>query len=281
MFTLERGEQMITRQKGAFALAFVSLGIGASSSSYTTHDNTSTKSGTATYILAESTGNGYSGLTENWENLGPADLQPTETRPEAVPAPAVETVPDALPVVLLPSTKYSFLTVARNGAPARWNPCSTLTWRIDFSGVPKGFSKKAFKRTAIESMRQIRKATGLQIRLITDRTATPSILVRFARTKDMPGDDVLGYASVSVGGVGDEIVLADIVLDATAPLRDDVSWLGWKTVVLHEMGHAVGLSHAEDSSQVMFEFSNGEEKFRLGDLTALHMVGATNGCLKR
>lgn len=272
---------MITRSKSAFALAFVSLGIWASSSSSTSHTNTSTHpEHTATYIFADSAGDGSSGMTERWDFAAPSDLQPTEPQPEAVPAPAAEPAQDATPVVLLPtSTKYSFLAFGRSGLPARWNPCSTLTWRIDFSGIPKGFPKKAFKRTAVESMRQIRKATGLPIKLSSDVTTVPSILVKFAQTKDMPGEDVLGYAGVAVNSDNAEIVHVDIVLDGSAPRRDDILWLGWKNVVLHEMGHAVGLSHAEDSSQVMFAFANTAEKFLSGDLTALHMVGATNGCL--
>ena len=116
---------------------------------------------------------------------------------------------------------------------------------------------------------------------MSDSTAVPSILVQFARTKDMPGPDVLGYASVSVSRDNSKILHADIILDATAPQRPDVLWVSWKNVVLHEMGHAVGLNHAEDESQVMFMFSNGTEKFLGGDLTALHIVGAANGCLIR
>lgn len=272
---------MITRSKGAFALAFVSLGIWASSSSYAAHANTSTNpEHTTTYVFAESADNGSSGLTERWDFAGPSDPYHAETQPEVVPAPAAEPAQGATPVVLLPtSTKYSFLAFGRSGLPARWNPCSTLTWRIDFSGVPKGFSKKVFKRTAVESMRQIRKATGLPIKLSSDVTTVPSILVKFAQTKDMPGEDVLGYAGVAVSSDNAEIVHVDIVLDGSAPRRNDILWLGWKNVVLHEMGHAVGLSHAEDSSQVMFAYATTAEKFLRGDLTALHVVGATNGCL--
>ena len=271
---------ILQSKKGVHALVFVSLGTWASSTSPTAHTNTSTHpEHTATYIFADSADNGSSGMTERWDFAGPSDLQPTEPQPEAVPAPAAEPAQGATPVVVLPSTKYSFLAFGRSGLPARWNPCSTLTWRIDFSGVPKGFSKKAFKRTAVESMRQIRKSTGLPIQLSSDVATVPSILVKFAQTKDMPGEDVLGYAGVSVGGGGSEIVHADIVLDALAPRRDDILWLGWKGVVLHEMGHAVGLSHTEDSSQVMFAYANGAAKFLGGDLTALHMVGVTNGCL--
>lgn len=256
---------MINKPKRTFAFAFLALGVWASSSAYQAQSNASNIDNT--HVLTEKLASSTPTLDE---------IQPRETLPEVEELP----VPTYTPVVstLLSSKLYSFVTLGPDGLPARWDPCSSLTWRIDWSNTPKGFPKKSFKRSAINAMRQIRKATGLQIRM-SDSTAVPSILVKFARTKDMPGPDVLGYASVKVSRDNSKILHADIVLDATAPQRPDVNWGSWKNVVLHEMGHAVGLNHAEDESQVMFMFTNRSEKFLSGDLTALRIIGAANGCL--
>ena len=249
---------MINKKQGVSALIIMALGLWASSSSHQATDITPTHS---SYVLAESAENGLQGIVEQWDFANPAATQV------------------AAPVVVAKS-QYSFVTIGSKGLPARWDPCAPLTWRIDWGNAPKGFPKKHFKRTAINAMRQIRKATGLQIRM-SDSTAAPSILVKFARTNEMPGEDVLGYALVNVSDDRSAILHADIVLDATAPSNHRIGWYGWKNVLLHEMGHAVGLNHAEDESQVMFEFSNGTEMFLSGDLTALRIVGAANGCLIR
>jgi hypothetical protein len=252
---------MINKKQGASALVIMAFGLWASSSSHQALTNSPTHS---SYVLAESAENGLQGIVEQWDFANPAVTQ--------VVAPAA-------PVVVARS-QYSFVTIGSKGLPARWDPCTSLTWRIDWSNAPKDFPKKHFKRAAINAMRQIRKATGLQIRM-SESESVPSILVKFARTNDMPGEDVLGYALVNVSDDRTEILHADIVLDATAANNHRIGWYGWKNVILHEMGHAVGLNHAEDESQVMFEFSNGTENFLSGDLTALRIVGAANGCLIR
>jgi|694.fasta_scaffold02028_28 hypothetical protein len=257
---------MINKPKSAYALVCLVLGVLASSFTYQEQSNALNNN---TYTLVEK----FASSTPEANELQPRENLPTV---EELPAPTYTPVVSTL----LSSKLYAFVRLGPDGLPARWDPCSSLTWRIDWSNTPKGFPKKSFKRNAINAMRQIRKATGLQIRM-SDSTAVPSILVQFARTKDMPGEDVLGYAAVSVSRDNSKILHADIVLDATAPQRPDVSWVSWKNVLLHEMGHAVGLNHAEDESQVMFEFSNGTEKFLSGDLTALSIVGAANGCLIR
>lgn len=54
----------------------------------------------------------------------------------------------------------------------------------------------------------------------------------------------------------------------------------WGDVVLHELGHVVGLDHVEDVSQVMYaEITAGPAKWGDGDLAGLAKLGRSAGCV--
>ena len=55
----------------------------------------------------------------------------------------------------------------------------------------------------------------------------------------------------------------------------------WVPIVLHEMGHVLGLDHVTDNNQVMYsgEYGSDQPTYGLGDLAGLYAVGAAQGCL--
>jgi predicted Zn-dependent protease len=49
---------------------------------------------------------------------------------------------------------------------------------------------------------------------------------------------------------------------------------------MHELGHAVGLDHTTDRSQIMYPtMTRKKAVFGAGDRTGLHYLGRTSGCL--
>ena len=71
---------------------------------------------------------------------------------------------------------------------------------------------------------------------------------------------------------------AVVALDRTdaLPLRGSTSW---KALVLHELGHVMGLAHVEDRSQLMASVLPASADLQAGDLAGLSRVGSGAGCV--
>lgn len=54
----------------------------------------------------------------------------------------------------------------------------------------------------------------------------------------------------------------------------------WGVLLLHELGHAMGMDHARDGKQVMAPSISPRSlaDYQAGDLTGLRKVGAMGGC---
>lgn len=176
-----------------------------------------------------------------------------------------------------PSPRFAVLLPSEHG-PGRWNPCVTIRWK--FNAV--GFNEKRFGQT-VSAFRQLRRATGLKIRF--DGFASPEeiallepgvITVSFLPAADL--GEAVGSAGVEFHtreGSAGEIVRADVRVAIHAGLDGPH---GYVPVLLHELGHAVGLDHSGDERSSMFAFENGVARYNASDLAGFKRVGAANGC---
>jgi hypothetical protein len=76
-------------------------------------------------------------------------------------------------------------------------------------------------------------------------------------------------------GAIDQVVSSDVTLDSSelwSPFGE--VGLNFYNVVLHEVGHSLGLDHPDDPSQVMYAFYNSDETLSLasGDVTGMQII---------
>ncbi len=188
-----------------------------------------------------------------------------------------------------PGPHHAFLQTQRGGAvPVGWDPCRPVPYVVDPAGAPAGW-----EGLLGDALDDVATASGLTFadrgrvddRRFDDRLAVgPSpdpVLIGWADSQEVPGlrGDVAGLGgavSVLVDGrrffrtgslVLDRGTFADL---AARPGGDDVE----RAIVLHELGHVVGLGHVDDPGELMHQEGVPRTDYGPGDLEGLAALGA-------
>lgn len=195
------------------------------------------------------------------------------------------------------ATGWSPTYVDGDGDPARWDPCTPISYVVQAGWIPD-----AGRADLAEALRRLTAASGLRFVDEGDTDELPSrdrapyqperygkrwapLLIGWVpgETTDLGlGGGVQGV-SLSVAVPGREaphLVSGQVVLDAS---RRIASGFGPGTtdgeVLLHELAHAVGLGHVLDATQVMYpQTTSSESQFGAGDRAGLAALGAPAGC---
>lgn len=241
---------------------------------------------------------------------------PTATRQAAGPAaqPAARLMSVREPVLATATATASaahYAFISRAGHPAapiaRWNPCSgPIGYRVNLARAPRG--ALADVQGAVE---RISAATGLRFRYLGTTSVVPSstdsgpaypagtsIVVAWARpgqSRMLPEARSGAARPLAMGGgswvtgrvdargrVWGQFVEGAVVVDATQYPEPGFGRAQRGTrgrMLMHELGHVVGLGHVGDPAQVMYPVDSGAAVWGAGDRTGLRVLGAASGCL--
>ncbi len=182
---------------------------------------------------------------------------------------------------------------------ARWDSCREVRWKFNGDLAPRGGLRQV--RAAV---RRIHAATGIEFDYAgrSDRKADPlgdhvtgaAVVVgwRSARTfrRKTGSSQVVGLAGQRVvSGYRDaqgrvyKTYQGGVILNAGHRLDPGFGrGITWGEVIVHELGHVVGLAHASARTQVMYFSTTGyDADLGAGDLYGLRQLGDTRGCLER
>jgi len=204
----------------------------------------------------------------------------------------------ALAVPTKPSGAFAFSTLL-GGKPVRWDPCAPIRWTANAAQGPAGGLA-----VLQESVDRIAQLTGTTWQYVGPSSSTPGTAYLPKRSQadyppvllgwtDGASSDLLAGQPRTVLGMtrtawfglqradGSKVAAirsAVVALDRTdtLPLRGATSW---KALVLHELGHVMGLAHVEDRSQLMAAVLPASADMQPGDVAGLTRVGSGAGCV--
>lgn len=193
-------------------------------------------------------------------------------------APKVGTPARLLPAVPAPAaTAYALTQTGPDGRPATYDPCRAVHYVLSRAHLPPDGAARVAAAFATVSA-----ATGLAF---VDDGRTDEVVGTHRVYGRRPGGDwnpvLVGWATAreypplaaDVAGLGGStadrhgrLVSGQVAVDVRGPAPGPV--------LLHELGHLVGLAHVADPQQLMAPVANGRTTYGAGDLAGLAAAGA-------
>ena len=216
----------------------------------------------------------------NWPTPGHEE----SAHPLGVPAPVVTA-----------SDSFRFATFQTDGTtPVTYDPCRPIHYVIRLQGEPAGGDQ-----IITAAILRVSQATGLRFVYDGATSEAPSrqrlayqpktygdrwapVLISWVTPSENPdfAADVLGEGGSSSVGLPNRpsaYVTGAVELDAaqiTSVLKRPGGSIVVRAVVLHELGHLVGLGHVTAASQLMYpQIKPGVTDFGAGDLAGLAALG--------
>lgn len=224
--------------------------------------------------------------TAGWGRAAAPEPLPVRARAvvarTAAPGPAGVVAPAARPARLLPpvsgpaSTAYAFEQRTPQGQAATYDPCRAVHYVVSRAHLTpaRGAAVTAAFRTVSAATGLVFVDDGTTDEAVSTRRAygrepggawTP-VLVGWATGEEYPplAGDVVGLGGSTQDRHG-RLVSGQVALDVRGPAPGPV--------LLHELGHLVGLTHVADRGQLMAPVATGRTTYGPGDLAGLAAAG--------
>lgn len=161
----------------------------------------------------------------------------------------------------------------QGGDVVRWDPCSgPITYSVDY-----GHARLRAGRMVMDdwtwALRRAERASGLRFVQVStyDRAQVRVRWRDFAGDPAIKAEETTRYVPLGHGVA--EAVGATILV---RPWHDQ----GRRAMLLHELGHLVGLGHVNDPRSLMYpSTTHHRAQYARGDLRGLWTLGAGGGCL--
>jgi hypothetical protein len=197
-------------------------------------------------------------------------------------------------------TDFDFLERGDDGKPVRWNPCRPIHYVVNASLAPPGSIADVH-----EAVRRISQATGIAFVYdgTTDEQPTthrdpylPSrygdrwapLLIAWSDpdVTDIPFERDGSVASGVATPLLPNSSPAEVYVSGWVAINDeDPNPPGFDTpneqgpVILHELGHVMGLGHVRVAGELMQSSGGGVVDLGPGDLEGLRRLGSSQGCV--